>query len=348
MKKKVFRIAAPFAEINQICRLKEAGADELYCGYIDDESERLWPSCFCTINRRGKGDSLEGYRALKRASDEAAKLKLPVYLTMNGFYAKEQYPWVIKTIYKASSLPGIKGVIVADIGLLLYLKKAGYKKEIQISTLTGNLNHYTVDFFASLGAKRIILDRQLTTAEIKDILLKQKPGRELEIFVFDDSCFFIDGYCGFTHYFDNSQQEVKLSKKIHFTHSYCAVKSPRHGCGEIQALLRSSALRVHNTSSQANPVLPPAYQSNKYSFHCNLCGLFELKGFNNLTLKIVARGTDVSRAVKLVSDTAHALDSTNVSRINFCREVKKLYHKFYGFKCDGSGCSHFKLMERLS
>ena len=43
MARKVFKIAAPLRPDDDIAALKKAGADELYCGYVDEESERLWP-----------------------------------------------------------------------------------------------------------------------------------------------------------------------------------------------------------------------------------------------------------------------------------------------------------------
>ncbi len=346
MKNKKFRIIAPFVEINQIKPLKEAGVDELYCGYIDKESEKLWPASFCTINRRGKGHSFEDYESFKRAISTADKLKLPVYLAMNGFYTQEQYPWVIKTIRKLSKLPGLKGLIVADLGLLLYLKKIGYQKEIHVSTLTANLNHYAVDFFVSLGADRVILDRQLTTEEIKEVISKRKTNSGIEIFVFDDVCFFIDGYCGFAHYSDSRQKRIKLSKDISFARSYSMVESPRHGCEDIQGLLQSGKLKVNNILYKGNQTSPFVYQRNKYSFHCNLCSLFDLKNFKPITLKIVSRGTDVSRVVKLVSEVVSVLGSKNINRRRFHQVVKKLYYGFYKIKCDGSGCSYLELLKR--
>lgn len=62
---KTFKIAAPFVHIEEIEPLKKAGADELYCGYVDEESERLWPIFFQTINRRLKGASFEDFATFK-------------------------------------------------------------------------------------------------------------------------------------------------------------------------------------------------------------------------------------------------------------------------------------------
>jgi len=210
---KAFRIAVPFVSKEEIEPLRKAGADELYCGYVDEESERLWPIFFHSINRRGKGASFEDFATFKDALKEADRYSLPVYVTMNWHYTPEQYPWLIKTIEKISKLRGVKGLIITDIGLLLTLRKIGYEKEIHISTGGTCFNSNTADFFSSLGASRIILDRQLTAKETIDLISQKRSKIDVEIFVFYTACLFIDGYCNFFHC-GGALQNIKVNKDI--------------------------------------------------------------------------------------------------------------------------------------
>jgi collagenase-like PrtC family protease len=68
----------------------------------------------------------------------------------------------LDTVNKVSRLDGVRGIIVNDIALLLILREKKYSKDIVISTGGTTFNADTVRFYKSLGAKRIILDRQLS------------------------------------------------------------------------------------------------------------------------------------------------------------------------------------------
>lgn len=334
---KTFKIAAPFVNIDEIKRLKDAGADELYCGYIDRKSEKHWPICFVTVNRRGKGQSFEDFITFKSAIEKADKYNLPVYVTMNGLYTAEQYPWLLKIINKISSLPGIKGLIVSDIGLFLTLKKIGYKKEIHISTGGTTFNYYTADFFGSLGANRIILDRQLTNNEIVDLISQRKTNIGIEIFIMSDPCLFIDGYCTFFHYINIRQNISEVSDSLSLIKSYNTSFVPS-GCQEIMNLLSNKKFKVCSISPMRKNINSFKYQPKKYSLNCNLCCLYELKYFPDITLKVAGRGDDQTRVVKIISLAIQILNRKNIPRRQYQEKVKQLYFSFYKQKCNTSKC----------
>ena len=214
MIKKYFRILAPFTNIAEIGPLKEAGADELYCGYVNDELTKKWPSAFHILNRRGEGASFENHEVFKTAVRTAEKNNLAVYVTLNGLYTPEQYPLLHKLVKSIDCLEGIKGFIVADIGFLLSLKKNNFKKEIHISTGGTCFNSHTAKFFEALGAKRIVLDRALTSHEITDIITRSEAKIDFEIFIMGEPCGgFIDGFCAFFHCLENVKT-VRIAKNV--------------------------------------------------------------------------------------------------------------------------------------
>ncbi len=170
MIREYFRILAPFTHIEDVKILKNAGVDELYCSYVTEELTEKWPLAFNILNRRGEGQSFENYEIFKKAAEQANKYNLPVYVAINGLYTPEQYPLLLDLVKKIECLEGVKGIIVADLGFLLTLKKNKFKKEIHISTGGTCFNSNTVDFYQNLGANRIILPRQLTSSEIENIV----------------------------------------------------------------------------------------------------------------------------------------------------------------------------------
>jgi len=207
MTRKYFRILAPFTHPQDVKLLKNAGADELYCGYVTKKLTDKWPLAFNILNRRGEGQSFESYDAFKEATEEARSCNLPVYVTINGLYTPEQYTLLLELVEKVECLEGVRGIIVADLGFLLTLKKGGFKKEIHISTGGTCFNSNTADFFSELGSERIILDRQLTSHEIESCISGIKSEIDIEIFVIAEGCGgFIDGYCTFFHCFEKAKK----------------------------------------------------------------------------------------------------------------------------------------------
>lgn len=69
-------------------------------------------------------------------------------------------------------------LIVADIGLLMLIKRYAPDMEIHISTQTGIVNYVTARELYDLGAKRIVLARELSLDEIAENKSKNKsrPG----------------------------------------------------------------------------------------------------------------------------------------------------------------------------
>jgi collagenase-like PrtC family protease len=337
MARKVFKIAAPLRPDDDIAALKKAGADELYCGYVDEESERLWPIRFVTINRRGKGQSFEGFPAFSAAMEKARRLGLGVYVTMNGLYTPEQYPWLMRTIDKISRLGAVRGMIVTDMGLLLGLKKAGYKKEINISTGGTTFNHYTAGFFASLGASRVIVDRQLTINEICGLVCSSAGGVGIEIFILGGPCIFIDGYCSFAHYFDEQEKArgARRGMALVKTHN---TSFEQFGCDEVIGTLSYNGFTVTALSPAGKAASRPAFRRKKSLQYCNLCGLYELRRFPGITLKIAGREGNKLGAVRLVADAVRLAGTKGISRQEFRKRIKKLYFSVHGNRCDPTKC----------
>jgi hypothetical protein len=332
---KTFRIAAPFVSREEIEPLKKAGADELYCGYVDEESEKLWPIFFQTINRRLKGASFEGFSVFKEAIKEAERLRLPVYVTMNWHYTPEQYHWLIKTIKKISRLGGVKGLIVTDIGLLLTLRKMKYEKEIHISTGGTIFNYHAIDFFSSLGANRVILDRQLTAKEIVDLLLNRKSSIGIEIFAFHTACLFIDGYCTFFHC-GGSLRNSELTKDIFLVKSENTTLA--QGCSEIKNLLANKRFNLHRVSGREELMDNFKFRSQKYPFGCNLCSLYELRDFPQITLKVIERGANQENTVKIISELIDCLAHRDISRSQYHKKAKESFLKITNKSCNRFSC----------
>ncbi len=93
----------------------------------------------------------------------------------------------------------VDAVIVADVGVAVFVKKHS-NLTLHISTQANILNSYSANFFASLGAKRLILARELTFNEILQIRKNLPKSVELEVFVHGAMCISYSGRCLLSNY----------------------------------------------------------------------------------------------------------------------------------------------------
>jgi collagenase-like PrtC family protease len=243
----------------------------------------------------------------------------------------------MRTIDKISRLGAVRGMIVTDMGLLLGLKKAGYKKEINISTGGTTFNHYTAGFFASLGASRVIVDRQLTINEICGLVCSSAGGVGIEIFILGGPCIFIDGYCSFAHYFDEQEKArgARRGMALVKTHN---TSFEQFGCDEVIGTLSYNGFTVTALSPAGKAASRPAFRRKKSLQYCNLCGLYELRRFPGITLKIAGREGNKLGAVRLVADAVRLAGTKGISRQEFRKRIKKLYFSVHGNRCDPTKC----------
>ena len=92
----------------------------------------------------------------------------------------------------------VDGLILSDIGVLRLAKKYAPDLPITISTQANVTNYETAAFYHELGAKRIVLARELDSDDIAHI--KEKTGIEIEVFVHGAMCVSYSGRCLLSHY----------------------------------------------------------------------------------------------------------------------------------------------------
>lgn len=190
-------ILAPISAPPEVSQVIAAGADELYCGVLPDS----WKEAFGNVAAPNRRDSflsnLQSYAALRDVAAEARRAHVPVHLCLNSFYTPGQYPFVLEQIEQALK-HGVKALIVADPGLILKLKRERVDLDVHLSVLGTTFNSWTARFYEDLGVARIVLDRQLTIAEIEQIVAACSSVR-FEVMIINAGCKNIDGFCGFTH-----------------------------------------------------------------------------------------------------------------------------------------------------
>ncbi|ABB13692.1 peptidase U32 family protein [Carboxydothermus hydrogenoformans] len=137
------------------------------------------------------------WEELKKAREIARELNRKIYITINIFAHNkdlEELPDYLEYLNKIKP----DGVIVADPGVFRLVKRYLPEIPIHISTQANTTNIEAVKFWEELGAKRIVLARELTLEEIAEI--RQNTAMELEMFVHGAMCISYSGRCLLSSY----------------------------------------------------------------------------------------------------------------------------------------------------
>lgn len=122
-----------------------------------------------------------------------------VYITLNIIAKDEDFDG-LKEYLKFLQNIKVDAVIVADIGVMEFVRKYAPKIDIHISTQANIINSYTAKFFADLGVKRLILARELSLEQIKNLRKNLPKEVEIEVFVHGAMCMAYSGRCLLSNY----------------------------------------------------------------------------------------------------------------------------------------------------
>ena len=95
---------------------------------------------------------------------------------------------------------GVDAAILADVGVLSLLKKHAPKLKAHISTQASVSNYQAAAAWYELGASRVILARELSLDEIREIRAKAPRELEIEAFVHGAMCVSYSGRCLLSNY----------------------------------------------------------------------------------------------------------------------------------------------------
>lgn len=136
----------------------------------------------------------EIYEAVKYVHERGKKLYLTVNTMPHGYeYAQ------LREYLSSLADADIDAMIVADLGVVALIKEILPDMEIHISTQASIVSGAAARAYASLGAKRLVLARELTLEEIKQIRAELDPEVELEAFIHGSMCVSYSGRCMLSH-----------------------------------------------------------------------------------------------------------------------------------------------------
>ena len=179
-------LLAPAGSYAKFLTALQFGADAVYLGgkqfslrtFADNFTEEELASAVALAHEKGK----------------------KVYVTANVFARNGDFP-KMESYFKRLEEIGVDAVIVSDPGVVYFVKSVAPKLDIHLSTQANTVNKYAVKFWKEQGVSRVILARELSLAEIKEIH-QFVPDVELEAFVHGAMCISYSGRCLLSDYLD--------------------------------------------------------------------------------------------------------------------------------------------------
>lgn len=178
-------LLAPGGSLEKLKTAIDYGADAVYVG-----GEAF------SLRVAAENFSLE---QLKEGLEFAHERGKKVYLTANILPHNADIDEFRKYIKEIEPL-GFDAVLVADPGMMEIVKENAPDLPIHISTQANNVNYKSAEFWYRQGAKRVVLAREMSLTEIREIRDKAPPQLELEAFVHGAMCISYSGRCLLSNY----------------------------------------------------------------------------------------------------------------------------------------------------
>ena len=123
------------------------------------------------------------------------------YVTMNVMPTEDDLAGLDDAILFVGNESGADAVLVSDPGIFAKVRALCPDLDIHISTQASVTNSAACRFWADQGAKRIVLAREVSLAQIKAIRANIPEDLELEAFVHGAMCVSYSGRCLLSNYF---------------------------------------------------------------------------------------------------------------------------------------------------
>ena len=177
--------------------LAPAGDDECLLSALDYGCDAVYLAGRAYGMRAGaKNFDAEG---LKRAVELAHARGVKVYLTCNTVPLNDELEAFPEFIAYAQEC-GVDAAIACDLGVISMIKEHAPALELHVSTQTGVVNYKTAQELYKMGAKRIVLAREVDIENIRTIRKNIPDDMEIEVFVHGAMCVSFSGRCLISEY----------------------------------------------------------------------------------------------------------------------------------------------------
>lgn len=183
--KRIPELLCPAGDLTRLIAAVDYGADAVYLAG-EEFGMRTAASNF------GSEDLIKGV-------EYAHKNGVKVHVACNTIPHNQEIPRLPAFLEELNSI-GVDAVIAADLGTMGLVKKYAPNVELHISVQSGICNYETANAFYNLGAKRIVVARELSLEEIAEIRAKTPKELEIEAFAHGAMCVSYSSRCLLSSY----------------------------------------------------------------------------------------------------------------------------------------------------
>lgn len=181
----VYELLAPAGSMESLIAAARYGADAAYLG-----------GPLLQLRAGQTAFSIEKIAQAARFMHERNK---KVYVAANAFTFPEEIPSMADYARMLTDAC-VDAMIVSDIGAIRAIKRACPDMEIHVSTQANCTNHETALAYYEMGAKRVVLAREMGLKQIRELREKTPADLEIEAFVHGAMCMAYSGRCMISSY----------------------------------------------------------------------------------------------------------------------------------------------------
>ncbi len=178
-------LLAPAGDMERLEAAVRYGADAVYLGG-KDYGMRAAPGNFTR-------------EELKRAVELCHSSGVRVHVTCNTLPRNSELRGLPGFLRYCDEI-GVDGLIISDLGVLSLAREHAPNVELHVSTQTGIVNYAAAKACYELGARRVVLAREVPLSEIREIRENVPAELELEAFVHGSMCVSFSGRCLLSNY----------------------------------------------------------------------------------------------------------------------------------------------------
>lgn len=183
---KKLELLAPAGNFSKLKTAVYYGADAVYLGGK-------------SFSLRAFSDNFSGEEIVEAVKFAHGK-NVKIYVTVNIFARNSDFGKAAD-YFRFLESAGVDAVLITDVGLISLCKQVAPRLKIHLSTQANTLNKYAVKFWGDLGLERVVLARELSLADVKEIS-DFCPETQLEAFVHGAMCISYSGRCLLSNYFN--------------------------------------------------------------------------------------------------------------------------------------------------
>ena len=178
-------LLSPAGDLERLRAALRFGADAVYVG-----GPKL------QLRAGGVGFPME---SLAQAARECHVLGKRLYVAVNAFPTNREID-ALGDYAQALRDVGADAVIVADLGAIAAIHRAAPELPVHVSTQANCLNYAAALVYRDLGCKRVVLGREMTLEQIRELRDRVPEDLELEAFVHGAMCMAYSGRCMISAY----------------------------------------------------------------------------------------------------------------------------------------------------